>query len=134
MNRRNHKGFTLIEILIVVMILGILAAIVVPQFGSACLHSESTTKHPLNFRAYDMGSFAFLNGADGLVDTVFVEREYTAREAAQVYAEHELPECIHKELRENLNGGKKHKFLHVIYPREDADRDGGVETVCAEGS
>jgi hypothetical protein len=94
-------------------------------FGSACLHSESTTKHPLNFRAYDMGSFALLNGADGLVDTVFVEREYTAREAAQVYAEHELPECILKELRENVHSGRKHKFLHVVYPREDAERDGG---------
>ena len=34
-NRRRNDAFTLIEILIVVMILGILAAIVVPQFGSA---------------------------------------------------------------------------------------------------
>src|SRR5579859_6308653 len=32
---RNKKGFTLIEILIVVIILGILAAIVIPQFSSA---------------------------------------------------------------------------------------------------
>jgi prepilin-type N-terminal cleavage/methylation domain-containing protein len=31
---RNNKGFTLIEILIVVIILGILAAIVIPQFRS----------------------------------------------------------------------------------------------------
>ena len=30
-----RKGFTLVEILIVVVILGILAAIVVPQFASA---------------------------------------------------------------------------------------------------
>ena len=33
--RTNKKGFTLIEILIVVIILGILAAIVIPQFSSA---------------------------------------------------------------------------------------------------
>src|SRR4051795_2741711 len=34
-NRSARKGFTLIEILIVVIILGILAAIVIPQFSSA---------------------------------------------------------------------------------------------------
>jgi general secretion pathway protein G len=33
--KRNHKGFTLVEILIVVIILGILAAIVIPQFTQA---------------------------------------------------------------------------------------------------
>ena len=30
---RKNKGFTLVEILIVVVILGILAAIVIPQFS-----------------------------------------------------------------------------------------------------
>jgi general secretion pathway protein G len=33
--RNNRRGFTLVEILIVVIILGILAAIVIPQFTSA---------------------------------------------------------------------------------------------------
>ena len=34
-SRKNNKGFTLVEILIVVIILGILAAIVIPQFTNA---------------------------------------------------------------------------------------------------
>lgn len=33
--KRNKRGFTLVEILIVVIILGILAAIVIPQFTNA---------------------------------------------------------------------------------------------------
>src|SRR5258706_15348496 len=34
-SRKSNKGFTLVEILIVVIILGILAAIVIPQFTNA---------------------------------------------------------------------------------------------------
>ncbi len=35
MGKLNQKGFTLVELLIVVIILAVLAAIVVPQFGSS---------------------------------------------------------------------------------------------------
>lgn len=37
---RNNKGFTLVEILIVVVILGILAAIVIPQFTEASTEAK----------------------------------------------------------------------------------------------
>jgi general secretion pathway protein G len=43
MNRHNRKGFTLIEILIVVIILGILAAIVIPQFTNASKEAKSSS-------------------------------------------------------------------------------------------
>jgi prepilin-type N-terminal cleavage/methylation domain-containing protein len=39
---RNNKGFTLVEILIVVIILGILAAIVIPQFSNASANARAS--------------------------------------------------------------------------------------------
>lgn len=38
--KRKNQGFTLVEILIVVVILGILAAIVIPQFSDASTQSK----------------------------------------------------------------------------------------------
>ena len=40
---KTHKGFTLVEILIVVVMLGILAAIVLPQFSSASQNARAST-------------------------------------------------------------------------------------------
>ncbi|MBX3408353.1 MAG: prepilin-type N-terminal cleavage/methylation domain-containing protein [Phycisphaeraceae bacterium] len=41
MSKRSRKAFTLVEILIVVVILGILAAIVVPQFTNATQDAQA---------------------------------------------------------------------------------------------
>ena len=45
--RRIRKGFTLVEILIVVIILGILAAIVIPQFTNASQEARENSTHSL---------------------------------------------------------------------------------------
>ena len=41
--KRNSRGFTLVEILIVVIILGILAAIVIPQFTNASSDARTSS-------------------------------------------------------------------------------------------
>ena len=43
MKATNKKGFTLVEILIVVVILGILAAIVIPQFSEASTEARKSS-------------------------------------------------------------------------------------------
>jgi|SRR4051812_18046989 general secretion pathway protein G len=41
--QRTHRGFTLVEILIVVIILGILAAIVIPHFANASVEARRSS-------------------------------------------------------------------------------------------
>ena len=43
MNRKEHSGFSLVELLIVVVILGILAAAVIPRFTLSAAEAKANT-------------------------------------------------------------------------------------------
>ena len=73
---RNQKGFTLIELMIVVVIIGILAAIAIPNFiamqNRAKEGSTKANMHTLQLAAEDYGvtyDGVYANAVAGLIDT-----------------------------------------------------------------
>ena len=95
MHKRTNRAFTLIEILIVVVILGILAAIVIPQFTDASQDAQAssvqsqlqTVRGQIELYNVQMGLYPDFaaNGWDDLVDNNYLQAE--PRNAARSNAE-----------------------------------------------
>lgn len=94
-------------------------------FGTCSIFCEPGRDRPLRFESREIGDYACLENADGIIDTWFHEFSLTARQAVQKFGEEALSEKIREA---NKEGGdkkdQKYNFVHAIYPREDAERDG----------
>lgn len=91
-------------------------------FGTSCLFVENRPRSPgdvrLNFRTYHMESVVIEEGADGKVDTVFIQRRMTARQALQQWSDADLPKI--KEKAEK-NPDDMCLFLNCVTPNDKYD-------------
>ncbi len=92
-------------------------------FGTACLYVEPGRRQLLNAQAWPVGSFVVDEDENGIVDTVIREFMLTARQAVQKFGAEQVSERIRKGAEDSTKAGDRHRFLHCIYPREDAERD-----------
>jgi type IV pilus assembly protein PilA len=79
MNARNEKGFTLIELMIVIAIIGILAAIAIPQFAAyrARSYNAAAMSDVRNMMTAQEAYFVdFDNYAQGVASVVFSNYGY----------------------------------------------------------
>lgn len=67
--RSNNEGFTLIELMIVIAIIGILAAIAIPNFVSYRKRGYNAAANSDVKNAYTAAQAYFTDSADGTVDT-----------------------------------------------------------------
>jgi len=89
--------------------------------GTANLWQEQGQSQPLAFRTWDSGSFCIAENAEGTVDMLFREIEYSGKQASEMFAR--LPPEITNTLAKEPN--RKHRFLRAIFPRPADQRTSG---------
>ncbi|MCK1367633.1 portal protein [Bradyrhizobium sp. 62] len=83
---------------------------------------ENRNRDGLNFRSIHIGDCAIDENADGQVDTIYITRKWTARQAFQRFGEKAGKKALEALKEENgKHQGKMFEYVQAIYPREDRD-------------
>lgn len=97
-------------------------------FGTSCIYVEEGSKRFfLNFCNWSVGSYVVAEDNEGMVDTVFKEWQWSARQAEQQWGREGMGPLLLKALNSGnaSDADKKFTFVHAIYPRaKGAVKDG----------
>ena len=92
-NLRNRKGFTLIELMIVVVIIGILAAIAIPKFNNASARAKEKEADGILSQVYRLQeTYAAEN--NGTPATTFAELQSVGWQAPVGLKHYQDPEAV----------------------------------------
>lgn len=84
---------------------------------------ENRNRDGLNFRSMHIGSCSIDENADGQVDTINIDREWTARQAYQRFGDKAGPKVMEALKNDNPKGKDQlFKFVQAIAPREEYDQ------------
>lgn len=95
------------------------------SFGISGIYVEETgdPEMPVRFTAVDAKKICVDEGADGFIDTVYIEREYTIRQLDQMFGFDQLSEATMKAYLKGETENKI-KILHAVEPRASRNLNG----------
>jgi hypothetical protein len=96
-------------------------------FGTGNMFSEWKAGIGLNYKDYDIGMYTFLENEQGLVDTMMIEFEFTAKQAFQKWGDKAGKTVIEK-MEDAKTRTDKFKFVWITQPRELEKQTGGEAT------
>jgi hypothetical protein len=78
------------------------------------------------FESLPLGSFAIEEDGFGKVNTLYREMDITAKQAADLFGDDNLPKDVKDCLKDDKKAQQKHKFIHAVYPRPESERPEGA--------
>ncbi|NLW22378.1 MAG: type II secretion system protein [Tissierellia bacterium] len=113
--KKNNKGFTLVELVVVIAILGILAAIAVPRFTGS-RKNAAVAAHNANVRTLESAANMYL--VDGGEDTTWNKESVSWKDYLQEWPD--IPDLVKNDLN-ITNGNYTVEYTEYTVKIEDGE-------------